>query len=285
MVKISVVVAVFNGAQTVQRCIDSFARQTYPNKQLIVIDGGSADNTARILEDNARHLFYWESERDRGIYHAWNKGVAKATGDWICFIGSDDYLWSDDALEKVAMLLEQIPPDIMVAYGKAAIVSKSGDVLRIDGQHWEEAKKGFCHTMTIPHPGLMHRRAYFEKHGLFDESFRIVGDYDLLLRELKTGDAQFLPDVIVVGFQHGGVSNSPTAMRLMLRELAHVRRTHGLLGAQLRRFSSVRLKMNLCSILVSIVGDKGFRWIADAGRRLTGRTPVWREDGHTQAGK
>ncbi|BDI28896.1 glycosyl transferase [Capsulimonas corticalis] len=285
MTTISVIVAVYNGAATLQRCIDSFTRQTYPNKQLIVMDGGSSDATLQILTANASHLFYWESERDRGIYHAWNKGVARATGDWICFLGSDDYLWADDVLEKIASRLDQIPMEIKVAYGQAAIVTKSGGVLRMEGQPWEEAKKAFCHTMTIPHPGLMHRRSFFEEHGLFDESFRIVGDYDLLLRELKTGRAQFMDGVTTVGFQHGGVSNSPTAMRPMLRELARVRKTHHLHAAQIRRFSSVRLKMNVCSILVSIVGDRGFRWIADTGRRLTGRPAIWGEDAHAEGGK
>ena len=279
---ISVIVAVYNGAGTLQRCLDSFARQTYPHKQLIVIDGGSTDGSQGMLAANEAHLFYWESERDRGIYHAWNKGVARATGDWICFIGSDDYLWADDSLEKMAAHLERTPPEIKVVYGKAAIVSKAGDVLRFDGLPWEQAKKTFCHTLTIPHPGLMHRRSLFEEHGMFDESYKIVGDYDLLLRELKTGEARFASDVTTVAFQHGGVSNSPGAMRSILRELARVRKTHGLLGAQARTFSSVRLKMNLCGMLVSVVGESGFRWIADMGRIAMGRPPIWRENTHAK---
>jgi glycosyltransferase involved in cell wall biosynthesis len=91
---ISVIVAVFNGAKTLQQCIDSVAGQTYPHKELIVIDGGSIDGTREILEGDATKLAYWVSEPDRGIYHAWNKALARARGDWICFLGADDYLWS-----------------------------------------------------------------------------------------------------------------------------------------------------------------------------------------------
>ena len=74
---ISVIVAVLNGAKTLQRCIDSVAQQTYPNKELIIIDGGSQDGTVDILKANQGKITSWISEPDRGIYSAWNKGLAK----------------------------------------------------------------------------------------------------------------------------------------------------------------------------------------------------------------
>ena len=70
--RISVVVAVLNGAETIQRCIDSFAEQTHPNKELIVMDGGSTDGTVEVLRANAGVISYQESGPDRGIAHAWN---------------------------------------------------------------------------------------------------------------------------------------------------------------------------------------------------------------------
>ena len=89
---ISIVVSVFNGADTLQQCIDSVTDQTYPAVELIVIDGGSTDGTREILLRNASKLAYWVSEPDRGIYHAWNKALVHAQGDWISFLGADDYL-------------------------------------------------------------------------------------------------------------------------------------------------------------------------------------------------
>ena len=89
---ISVVTAVFNCKSTLQQCLDSVAQQTYAHIELIVIDGGSTDGTVELIQANAQRIAYWISEPDRGIYNAWNKALAKATGDWICFLGTDDYL-------------------------------------------------------------------------------------------------------------------------------------------------------------------------------------------------
>lgn len=83
----SVIVAVYNGAKTLQRCIDSVSNQTYPQKELIIIDGGSADGTVDILRVNNDKIAYWKFKPDRGIYHAWNKALDHVQGAWIYFWG------------------------------------------------------------------------------------------------------------------------------------------------------------------------------------------------------
>ncbi|MGZ5077143.1 MAG: glycosyltransferase family 2 protein, partial [Methylobacter sp.] len=206
---ISVIVAVFNGAKTLQQCIDSVAQQTYVNKELIIIDGGSKDGTADLLEANRDKLGYWVSEPDNGIYNAWNKGLAQAKGEWICFVGADDFFWDPQALERMASALTAIPAEIRVAYGQIMLLNNDGENLYPIGEPWQQAKERFKQVMSIPHPGLMHRRSLFERHGNFDESFRIGGDYELLLRELKEADAVFVPDLIMVGMRQGGISSSP----------------------------------------------------------------------------
>ena len=85
----SVIVAVYNGAKTLQRCIDSVSNQTYPHKELIIIDGGSADGTVDILRANNDKIAYWKFKPDRGIYHAWNKALEHVQGAWIYFLGSE----------------------------------------------------------------------------------------------------------------------------------------------------------------------------------------------------
>jgi glycosyltransferase involved in cell wall biosynthesis len=69
------------------------AHQTYPNKELIIIDGESNDGTVKSLEANREVINYLASEPDAGIYNAWNKGVVQAKGEWICFLGADDFFW------------------------------------------------------------------------------------------------------------------------------------------------------------------------------------------------
>jgi Glycosyltransferases involved in cell wall biogenesis len=81
----TIIVAVLNSKETLERCIESVNSQTYPYKELIIKDGGSTDGTVEILKNNDDKIAYWESSPDHGIYHAWNKALQYARGEWICF--------------------------------------------------------------------------------------------------------------------------------------------------------------------------------------------------------
>ena len=87
---VSIIIAVYNGANTLQDCLDSIKQQTYQNIELIIIDGGSTDATIDVLNEYDAQISYWISEPDDGIYNAWNKGVVQAKGEWICFLGADE---------------------------------------------------------------------------------------------------------------------------------------------------------------------------------------------------
>ncbi len=272
---ISIIVAVFNGAGTLQQCIDSVTQQTYPHKELIVIDGGSKDGTPDLLNANRDKIAYWISEPDSGIYNAWNKALMQAKGEWICFLGADDYLWDAQVLERMAEQLAKIPPEIRVAYAQIMKLSVDGKELDTEGEPWPKAKERFRQQyMTIPHPAVMHRRSLFEKHGRFDESFRIAGDYELLLRELKTGDAVFIPGIITTGVRAGGISMHPGNTMKALRELGRAQRMHGqllpgwfLLKAMGREFSR--------KLLWGVLGDSLARKLLDLRRRIKGLPPHW----------
>ncbi len=193
---LSVLVAAYNSGATLQQCLDSVISQTYGNVELIVIDGGSSDGSVEVLRANARHIAYCVSEPDRGIYHAWNKALAQARGEWICFLGSDDYLWNEQVLARVVTQLARVPDDINVAYSQVNLVDADAGLLYPIGEPWSQVKQSFKQLMCIPHPSVLHRNRLFQQHGVFDESFRIAGDYELLLRELKSADAFFMPGII-----------------------------------------------------------------------------------------
>ncbi len=235
------------------------------------MDGGSSDGSREILQRHSDLITYWESQPDRGIYHAWNKALARATGDWICFIGADDYFWSPDVLERLAVPLAAQPPNTRLVYGQVAIISTAGKFIRYEGRPWEEVRGEFQSVMSIPHPGLMHHRRLFEECGHFDESFKITADYDLLLRELPTHPAAFVSDIVTVGIQRGGVSYSPATMPHMLQELARVRRKHGLPSPRLLHMTRVERKMRLTALLGRILGRQGSVRFMSAFHRVTGR--------------
>jgi len=271
---ITVIIASFNAASTLQRCLDSIYNQKYKYCEIVVIDSGSRDGTVDILERNSDRLAYWESRPDKGIYDAWNKGLDHATGEWICFLGVDDYFWSPDVLNRLAPHLMAAYPKSLVVYGKVGYVNKMGEFLDTIGEPWEKVAEKFKQTMPLPHPGLMHHREIFEKHGKFDSSFRIAGDYEFLLRELKNAPAVFVSDVIVVGMQMGGASTDPRNVSLMLKEtrLAAIRHGRKRIGIH---WIIVIVKVRIRHILWSLLGERTARKALDVGRVLLGKKPVW----------
>ncbi len=271
---ITVIVAVYNGAKLLQRCIDSIVKQTYKNIELIIIDGGSVDGTGGIINANNDNISYWESEHDRGIYHAWNKALDHAKGDWICFLGSDDFFWKSDVLDCMAEQLILVPFEIKLVYGKVAEVSCENEVCYIKGEHWGKAKKRLTEMLSIPHPGLMHRKSLFDLHGKFDESYKITGDYEFLLRELKTGDAVFIQNVIVAGMQRGGLSTSMVTWLEATREGARARKKNGI-RVVTARWLWKYAKVFTAYWIIQLLGDKSARYAGDFYRVITLRSPIW----------
>lgn len=272
---ITIVVAVYNGAATVPQCIDSVARQTYPHKELIIIDGGSTDGTVELLKANHPKIAYWSSEPDQGIYHAWNKALLRARGEWICFLGADDHFWDEHVLTRMAEELEKLPAEIRVAYGQIMLLNGAGERLYAVGEPWERLRQRFLKSMCIPHPGMMHRSSLFEEHGGFDESFRIAGDYELLLRELKTADAAFIPNLVTVGMRQGkGESSHPAATLRVLQETRRAQRMHGQrLPSRSWLFSVTKAYFRL--LLWHAFGEPIARKTLDFGRRLMGQPAYW----------
>ncbi len=272
---LTVIVAVFNGARTLQQCIDSVARQTYKNKELIIIDGGSLDGTVDLLKANNSRIDYWISEKDSGIYNAWNKGVLRAKGEWICFLGADDYFWGDDRmLENLAVRLTRIPADIRVAYSQIMLLNMKGEELYPVGAPWLQIKNSFKQLMSISHQGVMHRRDLFEQRGLFDESFRIAGDYELLLRELKIKDALFIPDLIMTGMRQGGISSNPANTLKALQEIRRAQRMHGQkMPGWLWLMAIARMYIRF--FLWRLLGEELTKKTLDVYRRMRGLSPYW----------
>lgn len=271
---ISIIIAVFNGGKTLQKCIDSVAHQAYANKELIIIDGCSNDDTVSLLESNRNEISYWISEPDRGIYNAWNKGLLHANGEWICFLGADDYFWNELVLERMAKQLGKLPSEICLAYGKIMLLNNNGENLYLIGEPWREVKERFKQVMCIPHMGLMHRRSLFEKHGNFDESFRIGGDYELMLRALETAEAVFIPEIITAAMGHGGLSSSPSNSIEAMRDARRAQKMHGqYLPGLIWVMAMIRVYLRLLSW--NLIGEKATRKLLDLGRRIKGLPPYW----------
>ena len=226
--EVTIIVATHNAARTVQDCIDSVSEQVMRAVELVVVDGASTDGTVELLARNQEAIAWWVSEPDDGIYHAWNKALSHARGEWFLFLGADDGLASPDVLRRMAPHLAGAAGRYRVVYGSLDLLDERGEVSGSLGRPWTEAGPRFPVEMSIPHPATFHHRSLFDLHGSFDQSYRIGGDYEFLLRELLDHDALFVPDVTVTRMGSGGLSDNPRTMATLVRETHRARYAHGL---------------------------------------------------------
>lgn len=271
---ISVVIALLNGRALLKRALDSVLQQDYINRELIVMDGGSTDGSVDVLRDYGSSIAYWESQADRGLYHALNKAIARARGNWVYFLGADDFLWDRSVLAIMAPHLAEAYPPHRIVYGHANFVSERGETLEVLGQPWRDFRGRFLQGFMIPHQAVFHHRSLFEVHGNFDESFRTSGDYELLLRELKTGPALFVADVVVAGYQFGGGSSAPRNTLLVLKERRRAWKLNGV-GSPGMWWYLADTRALLRAALWAVLGERVAKRVLDIGRAILGKPPLW----------
>ena len=205
--KISVITAVYNRVATIGDALDSVRAQTWPDVQHVVIDGASTDGTLEILQARRSEIAVLVSEPDKGIYDALNKGIARATGDVIGLMHSDDLYADERVLADVASAFSD--PTVDAVYGDLDYVAQ-GDTSKVI-RRWrsgEYAPALLSRGWMPPHPTLYVRRQVIEKWGAFDTSFRIAADYDAILRYFGQGKVRsaYVPRVMVK-MRVGGESN------------------------------------------------------------------------------
>lgn len=217
MKEISIIIATYNAAPTIQRCLTSIVRQKTPTMEILLIDGGSDDDTMTIVRSFGDSIDYLISEKDEGIYDAWNKGLRKATGRWMMFLGADDYLLPDMLvkLTDYVQCQDLSTVDLITAYG--ILRDNHGKTIRQTGNPYDW--NIFRRYMNICHGATLHNRQLFDEVGCFGMDYKICGDYELLLRkELKA--VFFAHPVTCV--QYGGMSCSYQAVK----EAFQIRKQH-----------------------------------------------------------
>jgi len=177
--KISIITITLNSDHYLEQTITSVVNQTYSNIEYIIIDGGSTDSTLDIIKNYELNIDRWISEPDEGIADAMNKGLALATGDYILFLHSDDYLLNKMVLKQAAIYLTDacdiVAFSIMLEEnGKRCLVKPRGITW------WINFKTGIYHQSVFCSQKL------FREIGMFDTNFRIVMDYDFFLRAFRT---------------------------------------------------------------------------------------------------
>ena len=206
---VSVITATYNSLINIKSSLDSVINQDYRDIEIIIIDGNSTDNTLSVVKKYQQNHTFIKliSENDNGIYDALNKGLNLASGDIIGFVHSDDFLASKDIINNIVSMINS--QNLEGVYGDLQYVDKFNTQKVI--RNWKSCdfKLGLLKQGWMPpHPSLFLKKEVYDKHGLFDLSYKISADYDFMLRIFKDTKLKFgyLPKVITK-MRVGGASN------------------------------------------------------------------------------
>jgi putative colanic acid biosynthesis glycosyltransferase len=192
---ISIITPVYNTIGEIEQVVEEVQRQTYPNLEHIIIDGGSCDGTVDFLIKRSGDIDYWISEPDAGIYDAMNKGIDAAGGEWLYFLGADDSFYRPDTLAEIFQT-RPIPADVRLLLGK--VIYSDGRVFR------SRFDRKLYYKNCMHHQSVFYRRCVFDqfRYGCDADSgnqqyFGISGDYQLNLMLFTRGVQPLAVDEVV----------------------------------------------------------------------------------------
>lgn len=235
--KLSIITINYNNVEGLRKTIASVAAQTYRDIEHIIVDAASIDGSVDIIKDYARACRYpvvWSSEPDGGVYAGMNKGIKKATGEYIYILNSGDKLAGPEVTARMIAALNDGMSrdkslndggmDILIgnivqvyADGKRKVERRESRVKGQEPQPIESSMLTF-YKGTIPQDAAFVRRELFEKYGYFDEKMKICADWKLYLNMITLGGVQpWYVDIDVVQFDMSGISNTNNELRLAER--------------------------------------------------------------------
>lgn len=182
--KISLITVTYNSSATLKDTIQSILSQTYSDIEYIIVDGASKDNTVDIIkeyEPQFKGRIKWISERDKGLYDAMNKGIHLATGEVVGILNSDDLFMDNKVVEDIVNAFDNQTEAI---YGNLYFVDQIdlNKIVRIwKGSPYKSFKTGWHPA----HPTFYVRRAIYDKYGVFDTTFDVSADFELMLRLIE----------------------------------------------------------------------------------------------------
>lgn len=217
--KITVITVVYNAVYDIEKTIRSVIDQSYNNIEYIVIDGGSKDGTLDIIKQYTEQISLWISEPDKGIYDAMNKGIIKATGDWINFMNAGDYFYSSNSVSDMFNLPLNEYKDYAVIYGDAEFRLNSFSYI-IEAQKSQPDR-----FMPFSHQAAFVRTELAKKNP-FDTRYKIAADTEFFLRLTKEGLIFSRIPVVVCSYDSSqGISAQNEVARS--KELVEMQVRHG----------------------------------------------------------
>lgn len=225
--KVSIITSCFNREATIRDAIESVISQNYPDIEYIVIDGASNDKSIEIIKQYQQHIAKFISEKDKGMYEAINKGIKQATGDIIGLVHSDDFLYSKDTITHIVQQFERTGADLIYGNGLFVDFYNTNKIIR----NWKSgvySKKKIRYGWLPLHPTVYIKKDCFQQLGLYDESFKIAADSDLLIRYLYESNLKIsYLDEYIIKMRMGGLSTNPQKIKQKWSEDLKLYRNHG----------------------------------------------------------
>jgi len=201
--RISVVTPSFNQGRFIEQTIRSVLLQRYPNLEYIIIDGGSADESVELIRKYENRLAYSVSEPDRGQSHAINKGLARATGEIICWLNSDDY-YPPGALRVVAETLASGTGNFALVGHCLKVFDDGREPVVLEGRYENRLRLfQFWKGYLMHQPAIFWRREVFESVGYLDEDLDLIMDFDYWARISREFDFVNVDRVLACANFHG----------------------------------------------------------------------------------
>lgn len=219
---ITIITSTFNVAKELPITLDSIKSQTHTNIQWILSDGASTDGTLDIIKENEKGVIdFWVSERDNGIYDAWNTVLPQIKGDWVLFLGAGDKFCSNVVLERISTTLVKNKNKLLI-YGKTTVVSEDyKHIINVWGKPWSDLKSKWetIRPALPPHPSSFFNSEIFLKDKyVFPDNYKIAGDSHLFLTLIKKEFPMFIDENIDI-MPSGGISSSAKTKLKALREM------------------------------------------------------------------
>ena len=226
--KVTIITSCYNRVKTIRGCIESVLAQDYPDIEYIVVDGASTDGSMDVINEYKDRIAKIISEPDHGMYEAINKGIRAATGDIVGLVHSDDFLFSDQTVSNIVKRFEETHADFLYGDGLFVDAENTQKVVRnwIGGDYrlWKVR-----HGWLPLHPTCYIKRSAIERKWLYNESYKIAADSDLLFRYLLGGELSvtYLNEYIV-RMRMGGLSTDSKRRKQMWKEDIRMYQSHGM---------------------------------------------------------
>lgn len=200
--KVSIITVAYNAANDLRTTLGNISSSNYPNLEVVIIDGGSKDHTAQVVDEFSDIINYYVSEPDKGIYDAMNKGLEAATGEYVWFVNAGDMIHEPETLTRI---FDEKPQHADIYYGETLIRSEKGEVMGLRKKRLPKRMtwRSFFRGMVVCHQSILVRRDIAPE---YDLKYRYAADVEWVLVSLQRARTIVNTETVLSEFIEGGVS-------------------------------------------------------------------------------